>query len=59
MNEEMKEEMKEDKTALIRLSLTDSIDNPNFEANRDYALKILNELEEQIKSFKTKERNYI
>jgi len=55
----MKGESSEDKIALIRLSLTDSIDNPNFEANRDYALKILNELEEQIKSFKTKERNYI
>jgi len=40
--------------ALIRLSLTDSIDNPNFEANRDYALKTLNELEEQITTFNTK-----
>jgi hypothetical protein len=40
----------EDKIALIRLSLTDNIDNPNFEANRKYALKILNELQEQVKN---------
>lgn len=30
---------------LIKLSLTDSIDNPNFQKNREYALDQLHKLE--------------
>lgn len=35
---------------LIKLSLTDSIDNPNFQKNREYALKQLTEVEKLVDS---------
>ena len=46
-----KEKIMKDKISLLKLALTDNIDNPNFEANRKYALKILNELSEAIRDY--------
>ena len=40
--------MVEDKIALIKLALTDKVTNPHFEANRKYALKMLDELQNLV-----------
>jgi hypothetical protein len=43
----------EEKIVWVRMVLKDNVDNPHFDANRAFAIRLLNELEE---TFNTKER---
>jgi hypothetical protein len=40
----------EEKIVWVRMVLKDKVDNPHFDANRAFAIRLINELEETIKT---------